>query len=217
MGGRQLSVCIPELHNSPVRVVRELECPNTVVTCLFDGIVDRLWIGQIDSLSDYRTFPMGRCIGLQEEFAELGLVAETLLHVLVIAYDFLLQTASVSPPTEHVYGRAYRSIPCYLVFHPKQMFIVPLEYDKANKRGRIWALRLVLEFGKDERVNRSTPAASAVHAIATLSFMVLICLNTGKLTDSNLQSMSLTISTSPPKTRDKSNAEAVAARQHFMA
>lgn len=59
-----------------------------------------------------------------------------------------------------VWGRVYTD----------QVFVLPLEYDKADYRVLVAFIREKLE--EDKRIDRSTPGLLRVHALAPLSVLV---------------------------------------------
>ena len=159
--------------------------PDAVVTSVLDEIVDRLEVFQIDSLSDDGILRDLRCIGMKDELAQLFLVAQTSLDVLVVTYslDLLINVSFCSRWLRA--GALYREIIWILRRNADKTFVAPFKYHEAYYCVLVSLVGRVVEFSKDERIHISSPRVFAVHAIAPL--LLAFCLGLRLWSDESIE------------------------------
>jgi hypothetical protein len=85
LSGREFAVGIPKFHHRLVLVGSEHVGHNAVVTRLLYGIVDRTSILQVNGFGRDQGVGLFAGVGRNDEFANIGRVAETLLDEVVVA------------------------------------------------------------------------------------------------------------------------------------
>ena len=150
--------------------------PDAVVSSVLDEIVDRLEVFQVDSLGDDRVLGGLRCIGMEDELAQLFFVAQTSLNVLVVTYPLDL-LVDISFCSRWLRANAlYCEIIWLLRRNADKTLVAPFEYHEAYYCVLVSFVGRVVELGKDERVHIPSPRVFAVHAIAPLLLAFRLCL-----------------------------------------
>ena len=92
---RKLPICIPKLHDGSVRRrILKLVRPHAIIPRLLDRVLNRCCASQINSFANNEVSRRARCIGLKDEFANVGLVAESGGDAVFVADDLFLHTLS---------------------------------------------------------------------------------------------------------------------------
>jgi hypothetical protein len=132
-------------------------CKNAVVSGLLDSIVDRSSAVEVDSLGEDQTTGLLIDIGMQDELANIGLVAVTLLDEIITAhaeslYNLLRQRRMglYDCASTHVTGSIG-------IRDPNEVSVLPLKYHKT----RCWIFDTgvagVKELDEDKWIDGSAP------------------------------------------------------------